>query len=182
MTARNEAGPSGRLSGPDIVLRGVDIMAGTAPRTTTNATPATTTTTTTGSSLKARVSGTIVIGTVNVPISTDLPPTTPGTFLFDYEAKDPKNPDVSGSVGEFVTWLGTELGIGITSSDLPTSLASLSFGLVTLKFNTSFTVFDAIVLMGTLSGGTFAATWTPITDFPKFQLNDIKLEAYKPTS
>jgi|GEM_PF-6890373 len=147
--------------------------------TTTNAVPAVAAT---GTSLSAKVFGNIVIGTVTVPISTVLPPTTAGVFEFDYEAADPTKPTASGSVKEFFDWVNAQFSLNIPVTDLPQSLQVLSFGLTRLKFNTTFTVFDIIVLIGTETSGVFAAAWTPITSFPKFQLTDLSVEVFLPAS
>jgi hypothetical protein len=133
-------------------------------------------------SLEAKVSGTINIGSVSIPISTVLPPTTPGVFTFDYEAANKENPTASGSVADFLGWLKSAFGLDIPVTDLPASLQQLSFGLVKLKFDTSFTIFDAIVLLGTITSGTFASTWTPITAYPSFTLTDVSFEADLPAA
>jgi hypothetical protein len=132
------------------------------------------------SSLEAKVSGTINIGSVAIPISTPLPPKTTGEFVFDYEAADPKNPTASGSIGDLLTWI-KQFGLDIPVSDLPSSLQTLAFGLVTLKFNTSFTLFDVVVLMGTEKDKTFTATWTPIPSFSSFSLSGVTFEVDLPT-
>ncbi len=58
------------------------------------------------------VHGTIVIGsgakTIPIPVSTKLPPDTPGTFVFDYTAEKPED-TTHLDVGDFADWVATNI-------------------------------------------------------------------------
>jgi hypothetical protein len=125
--------------------------------------------------LKANVAGTIAIGTLNVPIETSLPPPTPGKFVFDYAAADPAHPDSVIEVGVFIGWAGTELGLGVKTSDLPTSLQTLSIAIDKLHLDTDGNI-DIKVELGTLTGTTWDGSWTPISSLSTFKLVGLTME------
>lgn len=127
--------------------------------------------------LTTTVSGTITIGTapnaINVPISTTLPPTVPGDFVFYYEATS-VDTATKIPVGAFIAWAAAQLGATTKESDLPTSLQQLTVAVEKLNFDTKGD-FDIAVEIGKEVDGKFDADWTPITGL-SLTISDVRLE------
>ncbi|WP_417814794.1 hypothetical protein [Thalassospira alkalitolerans] len=119
--------------------------------------------------LKTTISGNIVIGSaaspITIPVSTDLPPTTPGDLKFSYQLPTGTPPSAHISVSDLIGWASTALGSTITASDLPSSLTALSVAVDNITVDTTGK-FDLGMLFGSDSGGTWDPSWTPITGFP----------------
>jgi hypothetical protein len=127
-----------------------------------------------------RVHGTIVIGsgarTIPIPVSTKLPPDTPGTFVFDYTADNPE--DMTHlDVGDFADWVATNIAAGVfDKSSLPQSLQTVEVALKTLHLETTGTNFAIAVLLGSKGGdSTWKAEWKPVADLP-LTLGDVTLD------
>jgi hypothetical protein len=127
--------------------------------------------------LTTTVSGTIVIGTgttaVSIPVSTVLPPKTPGDFSFSYTA-DNIDTATKIPIGELISWAATNLGSKTTATELPSSLQTLNIAVETLKFDTGGN-FDLKVEIGKETDGKWDADWTPITGLP-LSLSAVSLE------
>src|SRR2546427_7364742 len=82
------------------------------------------------------VHGTIVIGsgdkTIPIPVSTKLPPDTPGTFVFDYTSDNPED-TTHLDVGDFADWVGKNIAAGVLDmNSLPQSLQTREVALKAL--------------------------------------------------
>ncbi len=126
------------------------------------------------------VHGTIVIGsgakTIPIPVSTKLPPDTPGTFVFDYTAEKPED-TTHLDVGDFADWVATNIAAGVfDKSSLPQSLQTLEVALKELHLETTGTNFEIAVLLGSKGGdSTWKAEWKPVADLP-LTLGDVTLD------
>ena len=126
------------------------------------------------------VHGTIVIGsgdkTVPIPVSTKLPPDTPGTFVFDYTADKPED-TTHLDIGDFADWVATNIAAGVfDKSSLPQSLQTLEVALKALHLETTGTNFEIAVLLGGKGGdSTWKAEWKPVADLP-LTLGDVTLD------
>jgi hypothetical protein len=126
------------------------------------------------------VQGKIVIGSgdkaIPIPVSTKLPPDTPGTFVFDYTADKPEE-GTHLSVSEFADWVGKNFGQGVLDpGSLPQSLQSLEVALKRLHLETTGTNLQlAVLLGGTSSDSKWKSEWQPIANFP-LTLVDVLLD------
>jgi hypothetical protein len=115
------------------------------------------------------ITGTLNIGealtVIPIKLDTVLPPKTPGVYVFDYKATD-LDTAVTIPVGPFFTWATNQLGaLGISASDLPTSLQNLAVNVEKLHLDTSGN-YDVEVQLGTKTAGKWSATWKPISALP----------------
>jgi hypothetical protein len=116
----------------------------------------------------ATLSGNIIIGSttdptkqIKVPLSTDLPPKTSGDFSFKYGPKPPAD-SANIVLADFISWATGAVGISFKSTDLPTSLQTLSIALTELDLNTNGNITVATSL-GSVQAGKWNDQWTPIT-------------------
>lgn len=122
-------------------------------------------------STTAELSGNIMIGTLNIPVRTALPPTTIGQLVFSYDLPAGETPTNVLKVGDFITWATSKLHI--PDPGLPSSLSDFSVGVSHLLIDTSGT-FEIAVLMGSMDP-TWNPTWTPVQGLP-FSLSNLRLE------
>ena len=142
------------------------LRADAAPETGADTTPGTATLTTV-------VSGTITIGTTDIPISTPIPPKTAGVFEFDYKATD-MAAATKISVTEFVVWAAAQIDPSITKASLPTSLQDLSVAVAKLSFSTKGNL-NIKVEVGK-DQTPWNPTWQPIPGLDTFKISHVSLE------
>lgn len=127
---------------------------------------------------KATVSGEIMIGTLEIPISTQIPPDVPGTFSFSYAA-DPATA-ITIPVGAFIEWAAAAVDSNIKSDDLPSSLRTLNVAVAKLSFDTTGN-FDIQVQLGKKDGTPPAwdPSWAPIPGLTSFKISKVTLEVIR---
>jgi hypothetical protein len=118
--------------------------------------------------VQTTIYGTIVIGDaepyIEIPISTVIPPTTPGVFVFDYD-----NPDVETAakinIASFLTWLGSAMNVPIPVNDLPESLRTLTIAVLKFLIDTTGN-FNIKIEIGSMVDGKWLPDWKPVASLP----------------
>lgn len=133
--------------------------------------------------LTSNVAGTLIIGSgtdeVKVPLSTDLPPTNPGTFAFSYEESD-IDKATKIPVGTMIEWAVNELASTTKVDDLPDSLKNLSIAVQEAALDTTGKI-DLVVQIGKVVSGAWDADWQPISGLD-LKLSQVTLGFHRTTA